>query len=55
MNSSTKLTPIQVSLKKNESYVYENLLDKRKIQKTKVSNKRSRKKSRFKENVLEIG
>ena len=28
--SSTKLTPIQASLKKNESFVYQNLLDKRK-------------------------
>ena len=28
--SSTKLTPIQASLKKNEGYVYKNLLDKRK-------------------------
>ena len=27
--SSTKLTPIQASLKKNEGYVYKNLLDKR--------------------------
>ena len=27
---STKLTPIQASLKKNEAYVYKNLLDKRK-------------------------
>ena len=26
----TKLTPIQASLKKNEGYVYKNLLDKRK-------------------------
>ena len=26
----TKLTPIQASLKKNESFVYKNLLDKRK-------------------------
>ena len=30
VHSSTKLTPIQASLKKNEGYVYENLLDKRK-------------------------
>ena len=30
VHSSTKLTPIQVSLKKNEGYVYKNLLDKRK-------------------------
>ena len=27
---STKLTPIQASLKRNEGYVYKNLLDKRK-------------------------
>ena len=30
IHSSTKLTPIQASLKKNEGYVYINLLDKRK-------------------------
>ena len=30
IHSSTKLTPIQASLKKNESFVYKNLLDKRK-------------------------
>ena len=30
IHSSTKLTPIQSSLKKNEGYVYKNLLDKRK-------------------------
>ena len=30
IHSSTKLTPIQASLKKNEGFVYENLLDKRK-------------------------
>ena len=30
IQSSTKLTPIQASLKKNEGYVYNNLLDKRK-------------------------
>ena len=29
IHSSTKLTPIQASLKKNEGYVYTNLLDKR--------------------------
>ena len=29
-HSSTKLTPIQASIKKNEGYVYKNLLDKRK-------------------------
>ena len=29
IHSSTKLTPIQASLKKNEGYVYNNLLDKR--------------------------
>ena len=28
-HSSTKLTPIQASLQKNEGYVYNNLLDKR--------------------------
>ena len=30
VHSSNKLTPIQASLKKNEGYVYKNLLDKRK-------------------------
>ena len=30
VHSSTKLTPIQASLKKNEGYVYKNVLDKRK-------------------------
>ena len=30
IHSSTKLTPKQASLKKNEGYVFENLLDKRK-------------------------
>ena len=30
IHSSTKLTPIEASLKKNESFVYKNLLDKRK-------------------------
>ena len=30
IHSSTKLTPIQASLKKNESFVYKNFLDKRK-------------------------
>ena len=30
VHSSTKLTPIQASLKKNDGYVYKNLLDKRK-------------------------
>ena len=30
IHSSTKLTPIQASLKKNEGYVYKNFLDKRK-------------------------
>ena len=41
LHYSTKLTPIQASLKKNEGYVYKNLLDKRKKSKTKISNKRS--------------
>ena len=35
IHSSTKLTPIQASLKKNEGYVYKNLLDKRKKEKPK--------------------
>ena len=30
IHSSTKLTPIQASLKKNEGHVYQSLLDKRK-------------------------
>ena len=30
IHSSTKLTPIQTSLKKNEGYFYKNILDKRK-------------------------
>ena len=30
IHSSTKLTPVQASLKKNEGFVYKNLLDKRK-------------------------
>ena len=30
VHTSTKLTPIQASLKKNEDYVYKILLDKRK-------------------------
>ena len=30
VHTSTKLTPIQASVKKNEGYVYKNLLDKRK-------------------------
>ena len=35
IHSSTKLTPIQASLKKNEGFVYKNLLDKRKKTKPK--------------------
>ena len=35
VHSSTKLTPIQASLKKNEDYVYKILLDKRKKKKPK--------------------
>ena len=35
IHSSTKLTPTQASLKKNEGYVYKNLLDKRKKMKPK--------------------
>ena len=35
IHSSTKLTPIQASLKKNEAYVYNNFLDKRKKMKPK--------------------
>ena len=36
VHSSTKLTPIQASLKKNESFVYQHLLDKRKKIKPKL-------------------
>ena len=36
IHSSTKLTPIQASLKKNESFVHKNLLDKRKKIKPKL-------------------
>ena len=36
IHSSTKLSPIQASLKKNEGYVYKNLLDKRKKVKPKI-------------------
>ena len=36
IHSSTKLSPIQASLKKNEGYVYRNLLDKRKKIKPKL-------------------
>ena len=35
IHSSTKMSPIQASLKKNEGYVYKNLLDKRKKNKPK--------------------
>ena len=41
IHSSTKLTPIQASLKKNEGYVYKNFLDKRK-KKNQNFKKRSR-------------
>ena len=41
IHSSTKLTPKDASLKRNEGYVYKNFLDKRKKSKTKVSSKRS--------------
>ena len=52
IHSSIELTTIQASLKKNERFPYNNLLDKRKKSKTKVSSKRSRKNSRYKENVF---
>ena len=39
VHSSTKLKPLQASLKKNDGYVYQNLLDKRK-KKTEISSKR---------------
>ena len=51
IHSSTKLTPTQASLKKNEGFDNQKLLDKRKS-KTKVSRKRSHSYSRFEENVL---
>ena len=35
LHTSTKLSPVQASLKKNEGYVYKNLLDKRKKNKPK--------------------
>ena len=41
VHSSTNLTPIQASLKKNEGFVYNSLHEKRK-KKTKVPNKQSR-------------
>ena len=53
IHSSTKLTPIQASLKRNEGYVYNNLLDKRNKNKTKVSIKRIGSRCRFEENILE--
>ena len=42
IQSSTKINRIQASLKKNEEFVCNNLLDKKKEDKTKVSSKRSR-------------
>ena len=51
-HSSTRLSPNQASLKKNECYVYQNLLDK--WRKLKPSNKLSRQNSRFKENFFKI-
>ena len=51
-HTSTKLSPKDASLKKNEGFVYKNLLDKRKKSKTKISNKRSRQNSRFKEDFF---
>ena len=42
VHSSTKLSPKDASLKKNEGYLYKNLLDKRKKSNSKISNKRSR-------------
>ena len=50
VHTFTKLTPIQASLKKNERYVYGNLLDKRK--KAKVSSERSRSICSIKGNFL---
>ena len=41
VHSSTKLTPIQAGLKKNEGFNYQNFLDKRKKNKSKISSKRS--------------
>ena len=47
IHTSTKLTPIQASLQKNEGYVYKNLLDKCNKNKTKVSIKRICSRYRF--------
>ena len=55
LDSSTKLTPIQASLKKNEGYVYRNHIRQTKESKTKVSENQSCQNSRFKENILKIG
>ena len=51
VHSSTTLTPIQGILKKNEGYVYKNLLDKC-TKKTKISGKRSCSSCRLKKNVF---
>ena len=52
VHTSTKLTPIQASLKKNKGFVYQKLLDKRR-KKTKHSIKKFCSCCRFKEKVLE--
>ena len=54
IHSSTKLTPIQASLKKKEGSAYKNSLDKRK-KKTKVSTKRSCSSCGFKKKLSERG
>ena len=51
LHSSIKITPTEASLKKNEGYVCQILLDKRKERKP-ISSKRSRQNGRFKENVF---
>ena len=54
VHSSTKLTPIQASLKKNEGYVYKNLLDKREKVKPKFQVNDLVRTADLKKNVLKI-
>ena len=55
VHSSTKLTPIQASLKKNEGYVYKILLDKRKKKKAKYEIGDLVRTADLKKNVFQIG
>ena len=55
VHTSTKLTPIQSSLKKNEGYVYKNLLDKRKKIKPKFQVNELVRTADNKKNFLKIG